>query len=212
MRRHIIGFAVLVVALVTAALPGRAVESHECFAADAERRITACTQLIETPGIRPELLGNAYANRALSYSLRGEYETSIRDYDQAIALMPNFAIALNNRAWAYYKWGKVPQALPDVELSLRLDPYSPHALDTRAHVKQWYGDRVGALRDYEAAMGFGGPRMIKLYQCGLAQNRLYEGELDGIYSLAVRRAMQKCMEISGCDPLPPDEDCRPATS
>lgn len=200
------------VVLMAPSLPGRALEGHPCFGADSEQRIEACTELIETPGVAREVLSMAYAMRALSYSLRGEYETSIKDYDRAIVLMPNYAVALNNRAWAYFKWGKAPQGLPDVEMSLLLDPSSPHALDTRAHIRQWHGDQVGALRDYEAAMRFGGTRMIKLYQCGLAQHKLYEGEIDGVYTPVVRRALQMCLETSGCDPLPPDEECRSATS
>lgn len=212
MKRHITVVVMLVLAAVASSATARALETHPCFSGDAERRIAACTELIETPGVAREMLSMAYAMRALSYSLQAEYETSIRDYDKAIALMPNYAVALNNRAWAYYKWGKVPQALPDAEMSLLLDPTSPHALDTRAHIKQWYGDRVGALRDYEAAMRFGGTRMIKLYQCGLAQNKLYDGEMDGLYTPVMRRAMQVCLETAGCDPLPPDEECRIATS
>jgi tetratricopeptide (TPR) repeat protein len=210
--RYTLGVIVLALAGMLAGAPARALEEHACFTADTERRIQACTELIETPGTSPERLSMAYAMRALSYSLRGEYETAIKDYDQAIALMPNYAVALNNRAWAYYKWGKAANAAPDVELSLMLDPTSPHALDTRAHVKQYFGDQPGALRDYEAAMRFGGQRMIKLYQCGLAQNKLYDGEIDGNYTPIVRRAMQLCIEQSNCDPLPPDEECRIATS
>lgn len=215
MKRRIIGVAAALLVLVVASAPGRALESlleHQCFKGDSERRIEACSELIDAPDTPREFRSMAFAMRALSFSLRGEFATSIRDYDQAIALMPNYAVALNNRAWAYFKWGKAPQGLPDVEMSLLLDPTSPHALDTRAHIRQWLGDRQGALRDYEAAMVFGGPRMVKLYQCGLAQHKLYTGEFDGIYSPAVRRAMQMCLELKDCDPLPPDEECRAATS
>lgn len=211
MKRHVAGAVLIALALFSTS-PGRADEAHSCFVGDMDRRVTACSELIDTPGIPRELLADAYAMRALAYSLRADYETSIRDYDKAIALRPNYAIALNNRAWAYFKWGKAPQGLPDVEMSLLLDPTSPHALDTRAHIRQWYGDRPGALRDYEAAMRFGGVRMVKLYQCGLAQNKLYDGEMDGIYTPVMRRAMQQCLEISGCDPLPPDEECKLPTS
>lgn len=213
MLHRITAMLILAAMVLTAAIPAFAdEEQHACFTADTESRITACTELIETPGLPTERQSMAYAMRALSYSLKGDYETSIRDYDSAIRLMPNYAVALNNRAWAYFKWGKVAQALPDVEMSLILEPTSPHSLDTRAHVRQWYGDQRGALRDYETAMRFGGSRMVKLYQCGLMQNKLYDGEIDGIYTPVVRSAMELCVASSSCDPLPPDEECRAATS
>ena len=85
--------------------------------------------------------------RALAYSLKGHYDTAVRDYDAAIAMKPDFAVALNNRAWAYYRWGKASTGLADVEKSLQLSPTSPHALDTRAHIRQALGDPQGAFND-----------------------------------------------------------------
>jgi hypothetical protein len=61
-------------------------------------------------------------------------------------------------------------------------------------------------------MRFGGERMIRLYQCGLTQLRLYSGATDGVYTPELRRAMQLCVLSADCDPLPPDEECRAATS
>lgn len=194
------------------ALASGALDGHECFSNDNERRITGCSDLIQQPGTPSETVGAAYAMRALAYSLKGLYDTAIRDYDQAIRIIPDFAVALNNRAWAYYKSDRASTGLPDVERSLKLQPTSQHAYDTRAHIRQWLGDSDGALRDYEAAMRFGGERMIKLYQCGLAMNKLYSGAVDGIYTPELRKAMQVCASTASCDPLPPDEECRAVTS
>jgi tetratricopeptide (TPR) repeat protein len=150
--------------------------------------------------------------RALAYSLKGQYATAIQDYDVAIGMQPDYAIALNNRAWAYFRWGKAATGLPDVEKSLQLSPTSPHALDTRAHIRQAMGDPAGALRDYDKAMWYGGARMIKLYQCGLTEARLYNGEIDGNWRPELTEALEKCVRDKGCDPLPADEQCRAATS
>lgn len=187
-------------------------DGHDCFSSDNERRIPGCTELIERSGVTGQLLSSAYAMRALGYSLQGLYDTAIRDYDEAIRLMPDFAVALNNRAWAYYKSGRPQTGLPDVERSLQIQPTSPHAYDTRAHIRQVTGNTAGALHDYEAAMRFGGERMVQLYQCGLAALGLYGGPIDGAYTPALRSAMQACVARRSCDPLPPDEECRAATS
>src|SRR5258706_692586 len=205
---------VMAVGLLGAA-PALAVSSlddHDCFSGDSERRIAGCSELLADPMLPGSVRGSAYAMRALAYSLKGLYDAAIRDYDVAIQLVPDFAVALNNRAWAYFKAGRASEGMPDVERSLQLQPTSAHSYDTRAHIKQWTGDPNGAFRDYEQAMRLGGSNMIKLYQCGLTAHKLFSGAVDGNYTADLRRAMQLCVETTSCDPLPPDEECRPATS
>ena len=188
-------------------------DAHDCDNPESHRRIDACSELIEAPGTNPMRRAMAYANRALAYSMLSQYQTSIRDYDRAIELLPDFAVALNNRAWAYFKWGRASQGMADVQRALQLDPQSPHALDTRAHIHQSLGDTQRAMRDYEAAMVFGGTRMVTLYQCGLKMQKLYDGPNDGIIRPSLLQAMRLCVDKGGqCDPLPPDEECREAVS
>ena len=205
---------ILVVLALAAGLtsPARADAATDCFSEDIERRIEGCTALIEQRDESAADLSLAYAMRALAYSLKGRYDTAIRDYDAAIAMKPDFAVALNNRAWAYFRWGRAATGLPDVERSLQLSPTSAHALDTRAHIRQALGDPQGALNDYEKAMWHGGSRMIKLYQCGLTEARLYTGEIDGVWRTELMQALEQCVRDKGCDPLPADEQCRAATS
>ena len=212
MRR--LSILIVLLALLGLSTGLRAEEAlHDCDSPESERRIRACTELIENPATPPGRLATAYANRALSYSLRGQYDTAIRDYDQAIRLFPDFAVALNNRAWALFKSGRAVQGMPDVQKSLRLDPMSPHSLDTRAHIYQTMGDTARAMKDYESAMVFGGSRMVTLYQCGLKMQRLYSGPADGVVRADLLSALKACVDQgAACDPLPPDEECRDAVS
>jgi len=194
------------------ATAARADSAADCFSEDLERRIAGCTALIEQGDQSLADLSYAYAMRALAYSLKGRYETAINDYDKAIAMKPDFAVALNNRAWALFRWGKASEGLADVERSLELSPTSAHTLDTRAHIKQALGDTKAALRDYDRAMWYGGARMIRLYQCGLTEQKLYSGEIDGTWRPEVTQALEQCVLDKACDPLPADEQCRAATS
>jgi tetratricopeptide (TPR) repeat protein len=205
----LVGLLLLGLAVATAA---RADSAADCFSEDLDRRIEGCTALIEQGDQGAADLSYAYAMRALAYSLKGRYETAIRDYDVAIAMKPDFAVALNNRAWALFRWGKASEGLADVERSLELSPTSAHSLDTRAHIKQALGDPKSALRDYDRAMWYGGARMIKLYQCGLTEQKLYTGEIDGTWRPEVTKALEQCVLDKACDPLPADEQCRAATS
>lgn len=201
-------------AAVALALSGAASAevATDCFSEDNERRYAGCTAIIESPTVSDAERSQAYSMRALSLSLKQQYEQSIQDYDRAIALNPNFAVALNNRAWAYYKWGRGADGLADVEQSLRLNPMSEHTWDTRAHIRQMQGNAMGALTDYQQAMILGGSRMVKLYQCGLSATGLYRGRIDGIYSDELRDALKTCTDSHTCDPLPADEECRDPVS
>lgn len=209
-KRFVAVVAVLSISVLTASV-GRA-DMEACFGDRTDRRIEACSDVIATPGLDSTRLSLAYAMRALAYSLRTEYETAIRDYDEALRLNPSFPVALNNRAWAYFKMGQPLTGLPDVEKALGLDPGSAHAYDTRAHILQWMQRPEEALADYDRAMYFGGDRMVRLYQCGLQNNGLYGGPIDGLPSVELRRALAVCVATTACDPLPPDEECRAATS
>ena len=157
-------------------------------------------------------LALAYSARALAFSVQGQYDRAIPDYDASLKLDPNSAIALNNRAWAYFKSGQPERGATDVEKALALLPDSPHTLDTRAHILQSRGDSGKAMRDYESAMRFGGEHIVKLYQCGLQAHSLFEGEIDGLYTSTMRQALETCVATTGCDPLPADEECRKVTS
>lgn len=184
----------------------------ECFSENNERRIAGCSNLIENPNLDPGTKSLAYAMRALALSLNGALELALPDYDMAITLDPASAMALNNRAWVLYKLDRLTDSMADVERSIRLAPGSPHAYDTRAHIHQALGERAAALRDYEHAMRFGGEHLVKLYQCGLESQGIYDGPIDGLYTRKVRHALEVCVTRSACDPLPADEECRAATS
>jgi tetratricopeptide (TPR) repeat protein len=173
-------------ALAILAPAARAELATDCFSEDNERRYAGCSAIIDNPGVSDAERAHAYSMRALSLSLKQDYGRAIQDYDAAIAINPNFAVALNNRAWAYFKWGRATDGLKDVERSLRLNPMS----------------------DYQQAMILGGSRMVKLYQCGLSATGLYRGRLDGIYNDELRDALKTCADKRDCDPLPADEECR----
>lgn len=201
-----------VVLPVIGAWPALAGPAEDCSSEDNEKRIAGCSELLMQEGLEPNVAALAYSLRALGYSIRGQYDQAIPDYDRALSINPNFPVALNNRAWALFKSGHPEAGTLDVEKSLALSPGSPHALDTRAHIRQSTGRLAEAIADYDLAMRLGGERIVKLYQCGMQSQGVYEGDIDGILSDAVRAALRKCVMSGTCDPLPPDEECRRVTS
>jgi len=185
----------------------------DCFSEDNRRRVSGCTALIESgKPLAPAEKSLAYAMRALAYSLQSRYAEALADYNIAISIRPDFDVALNNRAWSLYKIGRVNEAMSDVQKALKLTPWSPHALDTRAHLHHAQGRPQQALADYLLAMRMGGENIVKLYQCGLEANGLFQGPIDGIETDDLRTALTACVRDASCDPLPPDEECRRPTS
>jgi tetratricopeptide (TPR) repeat protein len=208
--RHL-GYAIAAVAVMTATAAGAAAQELQgCASPDPERRVAACTALIDAPDTVPALRSEAFFRRGLSYSQFNQYERAIRDYDAAIAITPGFAPALNNRAYSYLKLGKPSQGLPDVEEALEIEPLHPIFSTTRGEIRQVLGDRDGAIRDHEAAMASGGRPVVMLYQCSLRLARLYHGPLDGIIRPELRTALGLCVDQGAqCAPVPsfPDTEC-----
>ena len=205
-------FALGLGAALAGAAPAAADSEEDCFSTDTERRISGCTDLIDRNALDPGDMSLAYSLRALAFSLKGQFERAIRDYDASIQLDPDSATALNNRAWAYFKSGAPEKGEEDVARSLAIEPESPYSLDTRAHIAQSLGDTESALKDYQRAINAGGEKIIKLYQCGLQAQGLYSGDVDGFFSRDVRKALESCVANPKCDPLPADEECRKVTS
>ena len=204
--------AALCLCTVVSAAARADTSAADCLSDDNERRIAGCTVIIDNPATPPLDRSNALAIRGLALSIKGQLDRAIEDYDASLAINPNSPSALNNRAWAFYRSGRGTQGLPDVERSLMLNPESEHSWDTRAHIRQLMGNVEGALRDYEMAIHLGGERMIKLYQCGLAERGHYRGQMDGIYNAETKTALHTCVQDRECDPLPADEQCRLPTS
>ncbi len=184
----------------------------DCFGVEnPDLRIAGCTEMLNGR-LSPEQRAQALASRALGYSVKGWYAEAVADYDKSLDIEPNQAVALNNRAWAYFRWGKGALGVDDIEKSLKMDASSGASWDTRAHINQSMGRPADALADYRKAVTFGGPRMTKMYQCGLKEHGLYKGEVDGKPNPELYDALGKCVLDTACDPLPADEECRTGTS
>lgn len=198
----------LVIMLVLLGLAARPAlsEQRSCWSVSVMERLEACTALIDDPNTDDITRADAHTMRGHANSILRRFTESIADFDKAIALNPQNAMAFNNRAWANFKWHKDARGLDDVEQALQLDPGSEYAWDTRAHLMQVLGRHDEAFKDYETAVGFGGMPTVKLYQCGLKERGLYKGEVNGIYSIDTRAALKSCSFMPGCDPLPDGVD------
>jgi tetratricopeptide (TPR) repeat protein len=111
-------------ALVAIAAPVAADEKQDCAGANTDRKIQACTMLIESKLETGTNLATAYRNRAVGHSNKKEYDQAITDLNKAIELNPKYAAAYNDRALAYTNKGDFQRAVADVNKAVELDQAS----------------------------------------------------------------------------------------
>src|SRR5437899_6382995 len=101
-------------------------------AAAPEPAIAACTRLLEALA-RGEISvpegAAVHVARGNLHAVAGDVARAIGDYDRAIALDPNRAVAFFNRAGALAASGQMDRALADYDRAIELDP-----MDADAHV------------------------------------------------------------------------------
>jgi len=83
-----------------------------------ELRIKGCTAIIQS---NPKD-AIAYHNRGDAYSLKGDVDRAISDYNKAIELNPTYAPAYNGRGRAYTSKGDYVHAVADVTKAGELKP------------------------------------------------------------------------------------------
>jgi tetratricopeptide (TPR) repeat protein len=176
-----------------------------CLYGTLGQRIASCSTVIDDPATTALDLERALEIRSTDLAIAKRYGEAMRDLDRSLQLNPQSATALNGRAWTLYRWKNTADGMNDVNASLRISGGYAAAWDTRAHLYQLLGQFDKAFTEYEAAIGFGGEKFIRMYQCGLKERGLYKGPADGIYSAAARAALRTCANSATCDPLPKNE-------
>jgi tetratricopeptide (TPR) repeat protein len=121
--------AVAVIAVLLAHSPAQAQvrEARTCATQTeslATERIAACTRIIGSGRLHGKPAGVAYGLRGLAFLDRGDIPHAIADFNQAVALAPDFAPAYQNRGNAWYARGSYGQALADYDETIKLDPNS----------------------------------------------------------------------------------------
>ena len=104
----------------------------------ADMRISACSQLLAAAANMTTLQrAKVFTNRAWAYGQNRSWTLAQQDYDAAISLTPDWAIAHNDRAFAYLREGRIDLALRSYDRALQIDPKTVYAL---------YGRGVARLR------------------------------------------------------------------
>jgi tetratricopeptide (TPR) repeat protein len=135
------------------ALPSFALAApQDCGGADLDRRIVACTQIIQRGGQSPANMAMIYVNRGSAYGDKQDYARAIADYSKALQLNPNYADAYYSRGTVYLRMNDNDRAIGDISQTLRLNPNHAYAYFNRGLAYQNKADYTRAIADYDQAV------------------------------------------------------------
>lgn len=96
----------------------------------------------------PSTVAKAYYNRARAVRSKGDFDRSIEDFDQAIALTPNYDVAYFGRGLAYHKKGEYDHAINDYTQAIKLKPRYVLAFSNRGRAYSSRAQHDGNKDDY----------------------------------------------------------------
>ena len=115
---------------------------------------------------------DAYYYRAYAKDDLGDKQGAIADYNQAIAINPQFANAYTGRGLAKYALGDKQGAIADYNQAIAINPQFALAYTNRGAAKNESGDNQGAIADYNQAIAIN-PQYANAWGArGLAKSQL----------------------------------------
>lgn len=176
-------------------------------------RVQACSEMLDTGRLDPEMRARTYRYRADAYGELGKFDLALGDYGRALDLVAFDAIVLHSRGVALGRLGRHADALKDLDRALLLRPEYGIAYESRARTQldlaldappeRRAALLAGALTDADRAIGLLGQEAearlrvdrgrIKFYMGRIADavadfTRALEVEPDSLQALSFRGA------------------------
>jgi len=109
-------------------------------------------------------------NRGFNYHADGHYEKAIFEYNKAIKINPQHAMAYNNRGIVYESKGQYDKAISDFSKALEIDPKLANAYVNRGSLMNKLGNTKMACYDWT--------RLCELGDCYYYENAKRDGDCE----------------------------------
>jgi len=161
---------------------------------DPEKRIAACTRLIEDETLTPREHAWAHAQRADTLRRQERYEESLKDYDRSIELDPESPDAHEGRGISLYLLDRYEEAEAAFTRVIELNPRGDWAWYLRGRARVFLKRYEEAMADYDRSLELD-PRSFVAYSArGRLHLRLEDHE----------KAMEDAEGMIALDPYYPD--------
>jgi tetratricopeptide (TPR) repeat protein len=114
--------------------------------------LPVCTTAIRSGRLTAAKKASAYTYRGIGYARLRQFQQAIADFDAAIGLDPNAALAVNGRGLVYLPLNQHQRAIADFDRALAIDPNLVAAYGNRGLVNERLGRTQAAIRDHQAAL------------------------------------------------------------
>ena len=117
-----------------------------------------------------------YCDRGVACAGLGRLTEALQDYDEAVALYPDYALAYNNRGLVCATMGRMAEAIRDYDKAIELNSDYGEAYVNRGIAYAQSGRDEEALRDFDQALRLDPDYALGYYNRGIA--RAESGRLD----------------------------------
>jgi len=114
--------------------------------------IAACSEVVATAQLTPDILPGALIDRGLAYLRHDRTDAAIADFDAALALKPDDAEALNDRGFAHDAKHEPDLAITDFDAAIKLRPDFAAAFGNRGRAFARKRQYERAIADYDHAL------------------------------------------------------------
>lgn len=137
-----------------------------------EKAITAYDAALESPDLPDARRANILNDRGVAKWRLKDIRGAIADFNEAVALFPDYAIIYNNRGNALMDLGRPDEAVADFTRAIELSPAYGAAYSNRGNARLALGQREGAVEDFRQAVKLMPNNAVPYNGRGQAQNAL----------------------------------------
>ena len=113
-----------------------------------ENGLTLWTDVIS----KYKTIPSSYNNRGVLLMGDKRYDEALSDYNKAIELKPDYAMAYNDRGLLFVRKERYDEALSDYNKAIRLEPQNESSYTNRGIILAMKKDYEGAIKDFDKAI------------------------------------------------------------